>query len=110
MKTLKKFDFPEFGAKSSYDWDGILCGKPVQLEEGEGKDYNCKTVTFCSLARSAAKKRGLVIQTAKVEGGVVIQSHPASKEQLKAWADADAKKASDKEAGDDEGGDDNGGN
>lgn len=74
MKTLKKFDFPETkgGFKSQYDWDKILSGAIVQLEHG--KDYNCKNTTFATLCRNAAKKRGMGVKTASVEGGIVVQA------------------------------------
>lgn len=93
MKTLKKFDFQAFGAgRSDYDWDAILSGDVVQLTAGE--DYSCKTVTFATLARSAARKRNMVLQTGKPqeEGveGIVVKASPASEEQIAAWATADA--------------------
>lgn len=92
MKTLKAFEFKAFGgAKSSYDWEAILDGKIHQLDAGA--DFDCKPTTFCTLARSAARKRGLVVQTGMVEGGVVIQSSEASKEQLKKWKEQDEARA-----------------
>lgn len=76
MKTLKRFDFPEAASaiKAIYDWDAILSGKIVQLEEGV--DFKCKVQTICMMARNQAKKRGVTVKVAKVEGGVVIQAGP----------------------------------
>ena len=78
MKTLKKFEFPETkgGFKSQYDWDKLLSGSILQLEEG--KDYSCKTANFFTMCRTQAKKRGMKVHTARVEGGVVIQALPAA--------------------------------
>ncbi len=74
MKTLKSFEFTApVGAKSRYDWDNILSGQIVQLEEG--KDYACKPATFSTLIRSAAKKRGQTVRTSKVDGGMVVQAN-----------------------------------
>ena len=116
MKTLKKYEFQAFGAgRSDYDWDAILNGSTNQLTQGE--DYTCKTVTFATLARSAARKRGMILQTGKpAEGepeGIVVKASPANEEQLAAWAEADeaakAKKAEKKAAeGTDGEGEDNG--
>jgi hypothetical protein len=73
MKTLKNFDFPTSGAaKATYDWDLLLDGKVRQLDEG--LDYTCKSATLITLARATAKKRGLTLKAAKVEGGVVLQA------------------------------------
>lgn len=78
MKTLKKFEFPETkgGFKSQYDWDKLLSGAIIQLEEG--KDYTCKTANFFTMCRNAAKKRGMKVSVARVDGGVVIQATPAA--------------------------------
>jgi hypothetical protein len=74
MKSLKTFEFPEegTGTRASYDWEKLLDGKIYQLEEG--KDYQCKTTTFATLARGAAKRAGKGVKVAKVEGGIVIQA------------------------------------
>lgn len=89
VKTLKTFEFPENGGgKTQYDWDVILDGKIRELERG--KDYTCKETTFATLARKAAKQRGMVVKSAKSDAGIVIQAVKASAEQLKAWEEAEA--------------------
>lgn len=76
MKTLKAFEFkPAVGSQGTqYDWDTLLSGDIYQLEEG--KDFTCKASTFSTLARAAAKRKGLKLQTGKVDGGIVIQALP----------------------------------
>lgn len=76
MKSLKTFEFPTTRVgRGQYDWGKLLSGGIYQLEEG--KDYQCKTVSFLALARMAAKKAGKTLKTSKVEGGVVIQAMQA---------------------------------
>ncbi|QDU23295.1 hypothetical protein [Urbifossiella limnaea] len=73
MKSLKTFEFPASRVgKGQYEWAKLLNGGIYQLEEG--KDYQCKTVSFVALARMAAKKAGKGLKASKVEGGVVIQA------------------------------------
>jgi hypothetical protein len=103
-KVLKHWDWRApvgRGSGVTYDWDTWLDGKLRMLEEGEGKDFQCKVATFSTLARNAGKARGLVVRINKTEGGLVLQASPASKEQLKAWRDAEeaaAKAAAAREA------------
>jgi len=75
MKKLQSFEFKSFGdrAKSKHDWAALLSGEIIQMEEGT--DFTCKTQTLMTLARSAAKKRGLKLRSTKVEGGVVLQAY-----------------------------------
>lgn len=88
MKVLKKFEFRgPVGVGATYDWDKILSDEIVQLEEG--KDYECKTQTIRMMASKQARKRGKTLRANVVEGGIVLQSAPASKEQLKAWKEQD---------------------
>ena len=87
MKTLKKFEFKEFGGRSTYDWDKWLDGGIYQLEEGS--DYTCKTQTLRMLAAKQARRLGKTVRTAKVENGLVIQAVEASDEQKAAWAAAE---------------------
>jgi hypothetical protein len=72
MVTLKKFEFPDPTNRSIYDWDKILSGAILQLDEG--KDYKCKTSTFVYLARQQAKKQNKTLRAKAVEGGVVVQA------------------------------------
>ena len=72
MITLKKFEFPDPTNRSIYDWDKILSGAILRLDEG--KDYKCKTGTFVYLARVQAKKQGKTLRSKAVEGGVVVQA------------------------------------
>lgn len=74
MKILKAFEWKSFGSsqKAKHDWDTLLDGQIHQLEHG--KDFTSKPNTFLTLARNAAKARGLKLRTAKVEGGVVVQA------------------------------------
>jgi len=98
MKTLKTFEFTAaVGTGASYEWDKILSGDIVQLDAG--KDFECKPATFCTLARSAAKKRKMIVRTSMLPKdrakdapvtGVVLQAQKASKEQLAKWAEAEA--------------------
>ncbi len=79
MKTLKRFEFTEkrTGSDRRYDWDTLLNGQIVQLNEGD--DYTCKVNTIIAVAKKTAEKRGQTLQYQKVEGGVVIQaSDPAT--------------------------------
>ncbi len=73
MKTLKKFEFKGGSdGRSSYDWDSILSGEIVQLEEG--KDFTCKPQTLAMMARKQAKSKGMNVKIAKIEDGLVIQA------------------------------------
>src|SRR5438132_7728295 len=99
MKTLKSFEFKSLADRKTYDWDTILSGKIIQLEAG--KDFECKPVTMATLCRSAARRRNLIVRTnvlkdgegdAATVTGLVVQASPASKEQIKAWEEADARK------------------
>ena len=61
-----------------------LCAPAIDVNGGiyqleEGKDYQCKTVSFLALARMAAKKAGKTLKASKVEGGVVIQAMQITK-------------------------------
>jgi len=91
MKTLNKFEFKAgVGAESTYDWEAILGGKIVQLEEG--KDYECKTLTMQTLVRNAARKRGMTVQMNTNEAGIVVQAKKASAEQIETWAAQDVER------------------
>ncbi len=71
-QALKKFEFWEFQvARESYNWDRFLDGKIYKLTEGE--DYKCKTPTFSTLARAAARKRRMSLKSSKVEGGIIFR-------------------------------------
>lgn len=98
MKKLNKFEFSGGVGDSTYDWNKLLDGNIYQLEQGEGKDYECTTQTFSTLARSAAKKRGKTLKTEKTDDGIVIQAVEATAEQKKEWAEADAARKAKKEA------------
>jgi len=98
MKKLTKFEFSGGIGDSTYDWNKLLDGSIYQLEQGDGKDYECTTATFSTLARSAAKKRGKTLKTEKTESGIVIQAVEATAEQKKEWAEADAARKAKKKA------------
>lgn len=109
MKTLKKFEFKSLADRATYDWEKLLDGGIYQMSagdpDGDGKgdgDYHCKTATFATLCRTAARRRGKVVRTNVAEadekaglpfGGIVIQANEASEEQKAKWAAADAEKA-----------------
>lgn len=82
MKTLTSHTFTRAARESSYEWDKMLDGGIYQLEQGDGKDYECKTLTFCSLIRAAAKKRNKSVRTQAVtddkgnDKGVIVQAVP----------------------------------
>ncbi len=89
-QKLKKFEFTSSRVgQSTYDWGAWLDGSPWKLTEGD--DFNCKVQTLLTLARSQAKRRGMVVKAQPVDEGkaVVIQAVPASPEQLKKWAEAE---------------------
>lgn len=88
MKVLKSFEFKSFGTASKHDWDAILDGKTRQLDKGT--DYDCEDQTMRMMAYKAGRKLGLAVQVASVEGGLVIQASPATKEQVAEWRKADA--------------------
>jgi hypothetical protein len=97
MKTLKSFEFTESTVgRAIYDWDKILSGKIIQLEEG--KDYTVNSDTVRALAYSQAKRRSLKVKVAAVEGGLVIQATPMTEEEKQAAKEADAKRKANKEA------------
>lgn len=93
-ETLKTFDFGS--DRSEYDWDTLLNGKIYKLKQGE--DFQCKTITFSTLARSSARRRGLSLNTSTEGDSIVIQAVEASEEQKTAWAEQDAQKKAKKEA------------
>jgi hypothetical protein len=97
-EVLSSFEFKSFGeGKTDYPWAKWMDGQIRKLLSGV--HFTCKEATFLTLARSAAKKRGKIVQTSKVEGGVVIQAVPASEEQLQKWAEQEAiRKAKEAEA------------
>lgn len=73
MKALSTFTFSRSTTRESkYDWNKLLDGGIYQLTEGD--DYTCKPETMITIARTAAKKRGLTIKAQKVDGGLVIQA------------------------------------
>jgi hypothetical protein len=97
MKILKSFEFGESTVgRAIYEWDKILTGKIVQLEEG--KDYTVNSDTVRALCYSQARRRGLRVKVAAVENGLVIQSQPMSKDELAERDRQDAKKAAEKKA------------
>lgn len=85
MEKLKKFEFPAFGAESTYDWEKLLDGGIYKLTSGE--DFNCKPVTFGSLCRGQAGKRHKTVKISTVDEGnaVVMQATEMTGEQVDAW-------------------------
>jgi hypothetical protein len=103
MKTLKAFEFKKATVRAGYDWDTILSGEIVQMDEGV--DFTCSVSSLQTNVTEAARKRGQTVMTNKVEGGLVVKASkpdPAAaaayKEKLKAQAKKAAEKAKAKKA------------
>ncbi len=97
MKTLKSFDFGPSSGNTKHDWDSILSGKLVMLEEGT--DFTCTIGTFHGNAKSRAASRGQDLKIKKVEGGIVLQAGPPDAEKAAEWLQArKEKRAEEREA------------
>ena len=111
LKKLQQFEFPERsgGFASKYDWDEILSGETVFLQEG--KDYDRDTDSFLSTIRTKANARGLGVNMVKIVAGsdvakkyklqvngIVAQARPGTPEEVERWqAQAEARKEANKE-------------
>lgn len=75
-KVLKQFEFKASTVgHSQYDWDTLLNGQIYHLEQGEGKDFECKPDTMTMLIRKNARKKGVGVKVTKVENdGIVMQA------------------------------------
>lgn len=102
-KPIKSFEFKSGAAQAQYDWPTLLNGSIYTLKHNE--HFDCKPLTFSSLARTQAgkahKKLACSIDT---EGGTVtIQATVMTAEEATAYdekaAERKALKAAEKEAG-----------
>lgn len=67
-RKVQRFDRPT----ARYDWDKILNGSIVELEQGT--DYTCKSNTIGMMARKMAKSKGLSCRVKVMQGKVILQA------------------------------------
>lgn len=60
------------GTKNKYDWNSILSGEIVMLEQGT--DYDCKSTTFALQCRAAAKRKKVQVRIKTESGRVIVQA------------------------------------
>ena len=63
-----------FTSTEKYPWGEWFDGQPRLFVQGE--DYTTPTRSFCSVAHSAAKRKGLRLATRLAPNGVFLQAFP----------------------------------
>lgn len=75
-EQLEEFDFSVSnggGRAPKYPWHEWLNGSPWRCVKGE--DFHCEVKTFRGVARKAAKREGLELQSQRVGQAVIIQAY-----------------------------------
>jgi hypothetical protein len=113
MKVHKKFTFPEQvasnGIAPKYPWGDILTGQIVELQHGEGKDFDGEPGKMRNTIRKAARKRGLNVKFGFTDANgksvkpddatsIFVQSSPATDEEKAQWAAEDQVRKENKKA------------
>lgn len=102
-KPLKSFEFKAGAATAQYDWPTLLNGSIYALKKGE--HFDCKPLTFSSLARTQASKmhKKLSCSIDSEAETVTIQATPMTEVEIAEYeqraAERKAQKQAEKEAG-----------
>lgn len=75
-------EMPTRDARSVYDWDSMVDGKPRRMVRG--KDFHCKPRSLRSAALAYARRRGLNCQVRMLEDGVYVMLEDERSEELTA--------------------------